>query len=384
MALSQSSPTLSRRALSTMDDSAAATTDPDTPKEKPKFFSYSFKIRDVVLGLLVLQSTSIVLLMRYSKTYPRGTIEYRSSVAVLLAEAIKLPFCLLMIALTCGGARELVRVLRADVLGNLTDTLKCAVPAVAYTLQGNLLFVALANLEAPTYQVTYQSKTLLTALFSFLILGRRLKPSQWLGVVLLVAGTVAASDLSQKSAGHRGRESPAKGLAAVLSAAILSASSSVYFEKMLKKPSMHAAPPSAALWVRNVQLGAFALPLAAIAVAQQDGTFVPRHGLLAGFDSLVWVIVLLNGCGGLLVAATMKYADNVVKCFAAALAILSGTLLSVPIFGFAPSPGFALGAALTIGASVLYAAAPDWGSPPPAPPPPPPASDVEAPLVEKK
>ena len=38
--------------------------------------------------------------------------------------------------------------------------------------------------------------------------------------------------------------------------------------------------------MRNVQLGAFALPLAAIAVAQQDGTFVARHGLLAGFDSL--------------------------------------------------------------------------------------------------
>ena len=172
------SPTLSRRALSTMDDSAATTTDPDTPKEKPKFFSYSFKIRDVVLGLLVLQSTSIVLLMRYSKTYPRGTIEYRSSVAVLLAEAIKLPFCLLMIALTCGGARELVRVLRADVLGNLTDTLKCAVPAVAYTLQGNLLFVALAHLEAPTYQVLAQGKTLFTALFSWLIIGRQLRASQ--------------------------------------------------------------------------------------------------------------------------------------------------------------------------------------------------------------
>ena len=94
------------------------------------------------------------------------------------------------------------------------------------------------------------------------------------------------------------------------------------------------------------------------------------------------MIVLLNGCGGLLVAATMKYADNVVKCFAAALAILSGTLL-VPIFGFAPSPGFALGAALTIGASVLCCGA-RLGSPPLAPPPQLLASDVEAPLVEKK
>ena len=28
---------------------------------------------------------------------------------------------------------------------------RCAIPAVAYTLQSNLLFVALANLDAPTY-----------------------------------------------------------------------------------------------------------------------------------------------------------------------------------------------------------------------------------------
>ena len=72
-------------------------------------------------------------------------------------------------------------------------------------------------------------------------------------------------------------------------------------------------------------------PVTAIAVAQQDGTFVARHGLLAGFDSLVWVIVGLNGCGGLLVAATTHGRLRRQEGFAAALAILSGTLLSVPI-----------------------------------------------------
>lgn len=55
----------------------------------------------------------------------------------------------------------------------------------------------------------------------------------------------------------------------------------------------------------------------------------------------------------------MKYADNIVKCFAAALAILSGTLLSVPIFGFELSPIFSLGVACTISASVLYSWAPE-------------------------
>ena len=90
-----------------------------------------------------------------------------------------------------------------------------------------------------------------------------------------------------------------------------------------------------------------------------DGEFALQRGVLHGFDAVVWCIVFLNGLGGLLVAATMKYADNIVKCFAAALAILSGTLLSVPIFGFELQPLFATGVAVTVTASVLYSWAPE-------------------------
>ena len=80
--------------------------------------------------------------------------------------------------------------------------------------------------------------------------------------------------------------------------------------------------------------------------------------MLQGFDSVVWTVVLLNSCGGLLVAAVMKYADNIVKCFAAALAILSGTLISVPLFHFHPSRLFAVGGLCTISATMLYSWAP--------------------------
>ena len=44
----------------------------------------------------------------------------------------------------------------------------------------------------------------------------------------------------------------------VLGAALLSSSSSVYFEKMLKKPGGAGGVPEAGLWVRNIQLGSFA------------------------------------------------------------------------------------------------------------------------------
>lgn len=194
-----------------------------------------------------------------------------------------------------------------------------------------------------------------------MLLDRQLQQSQWLALFLLVAGAILASDLKSKAGGAATSESQLlAGLGAVVSAGLLSAGSSVYFEKMLKTP-FEGAAAQAGLWLRNIQLGSFALPLAAAAMLAKDGDAIARHGLLQGFDNwVVWTVVLLNGCGGLLVAATMKYADNIVKCFATAIAIIMGTVLSVPIFGFAPSETFVVGATVTVSATVLYSAAPKW------------------------
>lgn len=118
-----------------------------------------------------------------------------SSAAVFMAEALKLPYCILMVVRIGGGLEGFVALVRSEITSQPRETLKCAVPALAYTIQGNLLFVALSNLDAPTYQVTYQTKTLFTALFSRLLLGRTLANSQWLALALLFLGTVLVSDL---------------------------------------------------------------------------------------------------------------------------------------------------------------------------------------------
>jgi multidrug transporter EmrE-like cation transporter len=120
---------------------------------------------------------------------------YLSSAAVFMAEALKLPYCVLMVARVGGGFRGLLALVRSEITGHPAETFKCAVPALAYTIQGNLLFLALSNLDAPTYQVTYQTKTLFTALFSRMMLGRTLAHSQWLALALLFVGAVLVSDL---------------------------------------------------------------------------------------------------------------------------------------------------------------------------------------------
>lgn len=78
--------------------------------------------------------------------------------------------------------------LKNDIIKKPRDTFKLAIPAGLYTLQNNLLFVALSNLDAATYQVTYQLKIITTALFSVWLLNKKLDSLKWASLVILMAG----------------------------------------------------------------------------------------------------------------------------------------------------------------------------------------------------
>lgn len=54
------------------------------------------------------------------------------------------------------------------------ELLKVSVPSFLYVIQNNLLYLALSNLDAATYQVCYQLKILTTALFSATMLQVRI------------------------------------------------------------------------------------------------------------------------------------------------------------------------------------------------------------------
>ena len=143
------------------------------------------------LATFALQNGLAILLVRYSKLHDKP---YSSQVVVLLQEgAVKLPTSMLMYAWECGGGLRACRSLADDLRQRPVEWLQLSVPALLYTVQNTMLYVGFANVEAAVGQVTYQSKIIWTALFSVLILGKRLSANQWLSLVVLALGIAAAS-----------------------------------------------------------------------------------------------------------------------------------------------------------------------------------------------
>ena len=194
-------------------------------------------LKYLALSLLVLQNAYTAILAASTRR-PRldGSPLYLGSAAVLVAELMKLPTCLALIARDEGGLRGTCRTVKQQVLAR--DTLRMGVPALCYGLQNMLYWVSLSHLSATTYQLWAQSKTLFTALFFVLLLGRRLAAQQWLALCLLTAGggLVQYSAMGGAAAAAAGASSalPAGaivGICAVLCSSLLSGFANVYFEK---------------------------------------------------------------------------------------------------------------------------------------------------------
>lgn len=131
---------------------------------------------------------------------------------------------------------EFLAHLRREIL-KPRELLLLSVPSLLYTLQNNLLYIALANLDAAIYQVCYQLKILTTALFSVILLKRALSRTKWISLIILTVG-VSLTELDahkvNKSSSSSEDQSPTLGFLCVLMACLTSGFAGVWFEKILK------------------------------------------------------------------------------------------------------------------------------------------------------
>ena len=356
-----------------------------------------------VLVLLVVQNTCLVLLMRYSRTRP-GTM-YLGSTAVCCDEAMKLITCLGIITCTYylkknknDGRAEYGQLNSSDAddkklddgfdefefdneVGDGHDTstqiyqlnqrnetfreylrdqlqfdFRMGGLALLYTVQKNLLYVAISNLDAAVFQVTYQAKILTTALFSVVLLRRKLSRQKIGGLLLLTMGVALVQlDKVEDNASQSYQEQNRwAGVFAVLGACCTSGFGGVYFELVLKPHQADSTGPPPSVWAKNVQLSTFALIIALTTAFIKDHKAILSDGFFQGYSPLVILVITLEAGGGLVVAAVIKYADNILKSFATAVSIVTSTIVSMWVFGFIVSKLFVQGSLLVFVAIGLY------------------------------
>lgn len=296
------------------------------------------------LFFLIFQNSGAALLMRYVRSVP-GHSDWHSQTGVVCQEALKAFTCLVVIFFS-SGFRGL-----SESFSNPTEVAKTIVPAIFYLVQNNLQYVATGLLPAATYTVLYQLKILSTAFLSVLILGKELKAAQWIAISLLTAGVslVSLSKMEGKTEKAGAFDSDFMlGSAAVLTATLCSGMAGVYFEKMLKQSKQ-------SLWQRNLVLALYSIGagLAGLYFGP-DKDLVLSQGFFHGYTPMVWTSIANNALGGMLIAAVMKYADNILKNFACGFSIMLTVIASFFLFGDSVSTMFASGVAVVVYSVLLY------------------------------
>ncbi|KAI5459390.1 nucleotide-sugar transporter-domain-containing protein [Mariannaea sp. PMI_226] len=359
------------------------------------------------LVMLTFQNSALILIMHYSRVMPpTGDHRYFTSTAVFLNEVIKLAVSLSLaiyetsktLAPTTPATVLFEQIYNSVFAG---DGWKLALIAAFYTLQNLLQYVAIGNLDAVHFQILYQLKILITALFSVILLRRHLGPRRWLALVILTAGVCivsapqsssssnnypllhdmsdhffprslhelghapvdlggAAAHIAKRSATYQGIDHDlpppdpymdySVGLSSVLVAASVSGLTGVYFEKLLKE-----SPSQASVWIRNVQLSFYSLFAALLGgVFFQDGSGISEHGFFEGYNWVVWTAVVLQAVGGMLASVVIRDTDNIVKNFATSISIVVSFVFSVFMFDFKVSFTFLFGTSLVLLSTYIY------------------------------
>ncbi|KAL3475468.1 nucleotide-sugar transporter-domain-containing protein [Aspergillus californicus] len=340
--------------------------------------------------LLTVQYTTFVLLAHYSRVMPpTGGKRYLTSTAVFFNEVVKLAISL-TVALYEVSRSAPPSVPATSLLSSLVaaifsgDSWKLAIPASLYTLANSLQYLALSNLQAAQFQVSYQLKIVVSSIFGLVLLQRSIPLRKWSLLLLLVVGvglvqlSVGSSDelsletaaahfdfprsleewksaqlegrsLHKRSATYEGIEEDlltatprlnvAMGTFATLGACAASGLAGVYFEKVLRDSAKQTS-----LWLRNVQLAVYSIfPALFIGVVFLDGEKIANGGIFDGYNWAVWSTILMQALGGIAASSYTGSAHVDTKNVASATSVIFTTFGSVWLFEFEPSKTFLLG-----------------------------------------
>jgi len=298
-----------------------------------------------LLFMMTAQNSSVVLISKLTRIGVSNDDIYVINDLIMVQEFGKLVLASALEYSATNG--QLVRSIKENIFDRPKDFFRILIPSLLYLIQNSLLYVAISNLTAPMFQVTYQCKLLTTAVVSVVMLQRKYSLKQWIcltalgiGVAIVVLGAQSDSkkDTSEKEKDNANVQNLFVGLMAVTVACLCSAFAGVYFEFVLKRPTNDGGEARApvSMWMRNIQMAFFSICIAYINMLRDNDRGVTgvldennepiTKPFMYGFTGWVYVIVMLQAGGGLLVAAVIKYADNVLKGMATGVSVVTATL----------------------------------------------------------
>eukprot|EP00808_Paulinella_micropora_P027969 g28752.t1 len=246
--------------------------------------------------------------------------EISDKVAVLMGEGCKLLIAVVVLSVS-GQWREQLRQWR------LGESLRVAfVPATLYALQNVLTQYGYRNLDPLTFNLLNQTKVLWTALFLYLLLGKRQSLQQISALlVLILAALLLVSPAKERHASPN--ELNYLALTASFAATVTSGVCATLVQSALQGKQRNSS-------LYNIELGLYgSLPLLGTLLWEEPGSAEllhspPQHTVafvqgwgrsllarIAGAPYSVWVPVVVSGLGGINVGLVSKYCGGIRKTF---------------------------------------------------------------------
>lgn len=319
-------------------------------------------VKGFVLIALCVQNSSYALLTRYSRSVLLET--WASNEVVMMAELLKMVISLCLMSIDKDKETASQGKGFAKVVWLLINGKKVFVLVLMYAVGNWCALYALARVDASVYTVLSQLKLFTTASFSVCFLNTKLSSTRVRALLLLACGCILVTspgfNKSNSDSIDGSKETnimdTLSGIGACLVMVTLSGMANVFFEKILKRDEIKLT-----IWETNVQLAFYSWIVVLLSclsnfipVNESNGEVQPFR-LFAGWSLITVLVVILSAMGGILVAATLKYADAIIKNLA-----VSGSILLTTFWGYFWLDGIIdlfvlIGCAVTILALFNYA-----------------------------
>ncbi|KAM3861776.1 UDP-sugar transporter protein SLC35A5 [Diretmus argenteus] len=357
----------------------------------------------LALGLgFVTLGTSRILLLKFSAN-AENKYDFLPASVNLLAEALKLVFCLVMSLRVIVREGRSCRELGCSSIPSFVSLLKWSVPAFLYFLDNLIIFYVMTYLQ-PAMAVLFSNFVILTTAILFrVVLKRRLSWVQWAALVILFLSIISlttGSGGSRQSIAVPGlhsspvsspsnscllytqlleqmRNSSASeswmsslpgqawrdkvvgrlrslgvGHILLLLQCFISSLANIYNEKILKEGDQLTE----SIFIQNSKLYAFGLVFngLTLGLGREARGLTVHCGLLHGHNMYSLGLVLVTAALGLSVAFILKFRDNMFHVLTGQITTVLVTTLSLFLFDFHPSLDFFLQAPVVLLAIFIY------------------------------